>query len=462
MKTAEAFALITRIENQLDTSKFMFKGINTWPLVRHILWFKLISQEVKDQKDFSDYKRIWRSRLGTLAAYLHYFFSRKSDKNGAQVLFFSRPAYLQELDEEILFDRVVDPIIDSLDGSTKFKKYYVANVSSPQKLAFEHSLIFQSYFSLAGQLTTEHKRALVEVADISTISLAFLTNSYEKKLKTFSRWYVAAYKELKKYHNARRIYLTSWYFPDMMGVCAAAKSLKIETVEVQHGKQGKFQAMYSGWSKIPKNGFEMMPDKFWCWGHPSCEHILEASPDRKHHTPFVGGYPWIDYYRRNKSETFDSPYLNSRVVLVTMQAPQGSNRERIPDFIINFILCNLQSDTLFIFRAHPNDSAGLAYCAKRVEVLPPGTYLIEPGKENLYDLFQVATHHITAYSSCCYEALVFNVPTLLYGEEASTIYEEEIAKGVFTWNDSNAEGLAAWLSSADTKSIDASDKYIEN
>ena len=33
-----------------------------------------------------------------------------------------------------------------------------------------------------------------------------------------------------------------WYFPEAMGIIAAAKELNISTIEVQHGKQGQFQA----------------------------------------------------------------------------------------------------------------------------------------------------------------------------------------------------------------------------
>ena len=32
-----------------------------------------------------------------------------------------------------------------------------------------------------------------------------------------------------------------------MGLIAAAKEQGIKVIDVQHGKQGSFQAMYSGW-----------------------------------------------------------------------------------------------------------------------------------------------------------------------------------------------------------------------
>ena len=45
-----------------------------------------------------------------------------------------------------------------------------------------------------------------------------------------------------------------------------------------------------------------------------------------------------------------------------------------------------------------------------------------------------------------YEASAFGVPTLLFGEDARTIYGEEIANGFFTWTIGDPIDLASWLS----------------
>ena len=71
-------------------------------------------------------------------------------------------------------------------------------------------------------------------------------------------------KNIIKTKKLKEMCLTSWYFPDMIGVCAAASELGIKAIDVQHGKQGKYQAMYSGWTKIPESGYALMPDNFWC------------------------------------------------------------------------------------------------------------------------------------------------------------------------------------------------------
>ena len=78
----------------------------------------------------------------------------------------------------------------------------------------------------------------------------------------------------------------------MMGIIAAARTQGIKVIDIQHGKQGKFNAMYSGWHHISiKENYIMMPDYFWCWGEPSVNQILQSSSARRTHLPFVGGFP---------------------------------------------------------------------------------------------------------------------------------------------------------------------------
>ena len=43
MKTVDAFKLILKIEDLYNTNIFSWKGLGTWPLIRKIIWFRLIS-----------------------------------------------------------------------------------------------------------------------------------------------------------------------------------------------------------------------------------------------------------------------------------------------------------------------------------------------------------------------------------------------------------------------------------
>ncbi len=457
MKTSDAFKLIVQIEGSVNTDVFTWKGFNTWPLIRQILWVELTSTTSNNKIVKKRYIPEVFATIKKLVLAVYCSFSEAQVRKNNTKIFISRPVYLQEIHSERFFDRIVDPIIESLDENEKITKYYVSQIPKEKELMHKFLVMYQSFSFNVVILTAEQKKVLYQIECLSSVSSLELQQRYKKMLRSFIRWFVSAKRILSKQKKLREIYLTSWYFPDMMGVCAAASELGIKTIDVQHGKQGKYQAMYSGWTKIPESGYALMPDNFWCWGQPSCDHILSSSPNRKKHIPFIGGYPWIGYYKKNLIPV-DSKIIGSEIrVLVTMQPPQGENTERIPDFIVDFLLSNQIENINFTFRLHPNDVKGKSYCVNRLSLIDPDIYNIDSGKSNLYDAFMTSTHHITAYSSCCYEAQVFEVPTLLYGSESKEIYSEDINNKMFDWTMGDVLDLDCWLQG---KSALSAIKYI--
>jgi hypothetical protein len=298
---------------------------------------------------------------------------------------------------------------------------------------------------------------------------AFLRR-YTAALHSFCRWFESGKRLFASRPALRAIYLVCWYFPDMMGLTAAARQRGIRVVDVQHGKQGRYQAMYSGWHDLPEgNGYLAMPDGFWCWGQPSCQHILASSPGRQTHRPFVGGLPWLDYYRTQFAKAVgahDTPgavvsEASRHIVLVTMQPPNKVNAEPIPDFLLDY-LHYWSEQTHFIFRCHPNDRLGPEYCRQRLAGISQALFSVDTGKSILYDQLLGVTHHITAFSSCCYEASAFGVPTLLFGMAARAFYAEEIESGEFSWTEGDVKELAAWLEEKSTQSPVPARTYIES
>ena len=457
MKTADAFKHILKIENSINSNAFVWNTLDTWPLVRKIIWFKLISISpvFKDKKE-KEFQKIFYMKK----SFLFSLFRKTKINQDSERIFFSRPEYLQEIEANKLIDRIVDPIIQ-LCETRKISKYYFRKLSKEKKMFKEHYEMLNkpslTYISIKkNQIDT-----LKKIAERLKIDNLELQNEYRHELNSFSDWFKSAKKLLLKHKNLKEIYLTCWYTTETMGICAAASQLGIKTIDIQHGKQGQYQAMYSGWSKIPQKGYDLMPDRFWCWGKSSCYHILSHSPNRKHHIPFVGGFPWIEYYKKNIMSRYPKGSSNIRV-LVTLQSPQGDNHERIPDFILRFLTLEQIKNAHFIFRLHPNDTHGLDYCSERLKLIPSNIYTIDFGNTNLYYLFNEVTHHITAYSSCCYEASHFGLSTLLYGSESKEIYEHEIKEKIFSWTDSSTSDLIGWLTSKPSNRSKMLNPYIED
>jgi hypothetical protein len=384
------------------------------------------------------------------------------DTADATMLFISRPAYLQKLDRSNLyFDRIIDPLFCIARSRHAAAKVYIGgDLPAKRRLFFPGFQIFRRITQRTK--VNGHIRSWIRsIANQASLNHDELEARFSVALNHFDGSRKAGTSLFASMPQVKRLYLTSWYFPDMMGLTASAKEAGIDVIDVQHGKQGKYQGMYSWWTRIPQDGYRMMPDRFWCWGRPSCDDILRTSPNRTTHRPFVGGYPWIDWYRTFINMEAVRPKAG-RTILFTLQGPQGKCDEPIPDFIVSFLKDDRYSDWLIRFRNHPNFVNGVDYCARRLSSVDRRRFEIADQNRNLYDEFLDSTHHITGYSSCCYEAESFGVPTLLFGDEAQSIYEIDIAKGRFAWTCGVTSDLIAWLEQPTSKDIQHSDQYIES
>jgi hypothetical protein len=450
MRLKEAFQLILELERRLIANHLAWKGISLWPLIRHCLWIELLTDTAATPPPASTSVRTRRLRqlIRRGVRYLRGWADFKvPGRSDASQLFVSRPVYLQALPSGKLFDRIVDPLLFARSIGNHAEKYYVSPWPAQSVLQFGAQCLLATCTPMP-QIAAQDRDSLTALALAAGLDAAPFLRRYAAALHAFCGWFQTGTRLFAGRPALRTMYLTSWYFPDMMGLTAAARQRGIHVVDVQHGKQGRHQAMYSGWYDIPPGaGYLPMPDSFWCWGQPSCRHILASAPDRQTHRPFVGGFPWLDYYRTQLVEScarLPSPADGMRVVLVTTQPRHNANPQPIPDFLLDY-LCSRPLHTHFMFRCHPNDTLGPEYFRQRLADIPPALFSIDLGKSNLYDQLLGATHHITAYSSCCYEASAFGVPTLLFGLDARAIYDEEIDSGEFAWTEGSTADLSAWL-----------------
>ena len=452
MQVKEAFELTVALEQQYAKNAPVWNGMDLWPLIRACIWAELRSTGEPVPESAPTLQRIVKyakRRIGqALDGQPEIQTANLLTKANSEILFISRPVYLQAMPDGKLFDRIIDPLIHALGTKRLAEKFYVSPLAHGMELKYPARHL-QQHPSLGVRPSPEDLAFINSLAAFAGINRRALVNRYSESFGSFSRWYQTGKRLFSSRPEVRTVYLTSWYSSDMIGLTAAAHEAGVTVVDVQHGKQGRYQAMYSGWNLIPRHGYQAMPDRFWCWGRPSYRHILEASPGREEHLPFVGGFPWLDYYRKEIANSTNSrrttPSHASRTILVTIQPIVNGNLEPIPDFLLSYLLQDARANDHFIFRCHPNDKRGPDYCRARLAAVDPARYSLDIDGTNLYDQFLKGTHHITAFSSCCYEATAFGVPTLLYGPDSEALYSEEIAAGEFSWTAGDVGELKSWL-----------------
>jgi hypothetical protein len=464
MQLKEVCAILAAIEHEHDVNAIEVEGLLLWPLIRQCVWLELVSDAQSSAVQGAKEKTLQLtggvSRVVRLirALSVSLFNKQSTSLDEATTAFLSRTAYLQLLPgDHLSFDRIVDPLVFLSRNREKVTKYYMSPWPANVTLYFPASVLRPASLGISPHAIGKFRSKLDEIALNAGLNPDGFYRRVIQAWSQFCAWNKAGKLLFRQSPNLKRVFLTSWYFPDMMGIIAAAKELGVETIDVQHGKQGKYQGMYSWWTRIPEQGYQLMPDRFWCWGQPSCNHILASSPARKTHKPYVGGFPWLDFYREFISPVTAVNARHDRRVLVTLQPPAGGHVEPIPDFVIEYLCSGLGAGTYFTFRCHPNDRGRREYCQRRLKNVPSDRFVISDGKSNLYDDLLQATHHITAYSSCCYEAAAFGVPTLLFGRDALDIYSEEIDAQIFSWTEGRVEDIEKWLIAA-SLNIDESRK----
>lgn len=486
------YEIISKSEFKLEEYIVHF-GEESWPITRNMLWLFLINFKKKNIveekkikfifKNFDLYfkksKRIlincWRNFI--------YKISKKDFLKKSKFLFFSRSVYLEKVGSEMLFDRIIDPLYMTSIFNNQSIKIYVDNPILKNNLIFKGLNYFPNKFYFLSELDSNEYKKL-EKSGIFLLKLFVeLNDLYEieelliKELKISIQKYLISkkksYKFLKKFTSIKKIFLPAWYFPDMMGIIASAKQLGISTIEVQHGKQGKLQAAYSGWNYFPENGFLNMPDTFWSWGKKSIHNILRSSPDRKFHKPVLGGYAWPIWYKtfiQNESN-LDQIKKSKVKLLFTMQGNIGdTNDEQLPNSLLNLVKyyeqkSNKTSEKIFELkiRIHPSKvNEDYFYLKKRLGELFYSELISYSSKLNcsFYDDLLWANHHITFYSSCALEALIFGVKSAVYGNEGYKIYEEEIKDKSITYlQDNTLEEILLWI---DKGTYPAKKSYKDN
>jgi hypothetical protein len=451
MELREVCDILVKLERENDVNDIELRGLKIWPLVRQHIWVELVWSAGSEQIAATRVRRtaeayLRRAKEDLVARYR----SGSEVDTSATMLFVSRPTNIQTLRGSGLgFDRIVDPLFFLAHNRARAQKFYVGTTDPAPALYLPAGNLAAPYPYWGAGLEGKAQ----QIGDLfvqAGLNRDKALASFAIKFAALRKWYDVGRATFGKSLDLKVLLVSAWAFPDTMGLIAAAKERGVTTIDVQHGKQGRYQGMYSWWTAIPPDGYQMLPDSFWCWGEASCAHILDSSPARSTHRPFVGGYPWPDFYRKfigqghavDATQTAGTP---STRVLFTMQGRAGTHVEPIPEFFVDFLKSPGARETVIRFRCHPNATDGTSYCRQRLREVSASRFEISEGKTNLFDELLWATHHVTAFSSCGYEAELFGVPTLMFGEEARSIYAEEISTGRFTWTDGADEAFSSWL-----------------
>lgn len=254
-----------------------------------------------------------------------------------------------------------------------------------------------------------------------------------KKILRVSNYSIYFEKILKK-SNPSLVMVEGFYSYIAMGLLLAASRQKIKCIDVQHGVQSENDFLFSNWTNIPSNGYELLPESFWCWTGNEKENIdAWAKNANGNYSSFIGGNPvlelnendaFINSYR-SEIEKMKNSSINSVNVLYTHQAA----------FEISELLFNVIKDSPdnwnWFMRFHPQYSQAegevLAKLAKyNFKNVITGNVTEYP----LSLLLQNMNLHVTEFSSSVLEAEMLGIPSILLSRAGADLFCNQIISGI--------------------------------
>lgn len=467
MNHKDALEILFDIERHIDVNEYWIDGVQVWPIVRRDIWMHLLSLkniqrlaqpvpvDMGQKAESSGVSGKTRSKMGRIPALCRLLSSHLSQVlEPADVLFWSRQEDHTEIFSEGVVDRIIDPMMWfvrnegyttlKLSRSDSLERKGISQVEpsvivTPDQM--QESCIIEPPRGSAEELITAIKEIIPYLP---------ITNSHAisavRRLNSRSDYFEIVLDMVKP----RLVMLGVFYAADAMALIHACRRRNIPVVDVQHGKQGLYHAMYGGWSVMPVKGYSVLPDVFWTWGSESAEVIRLSLPEQSSRPQaIVGGNRWLATWKTQNKHRLtvqqDVQYLLGRMndfqrtILVTLQPLS----DPLPSPLLE-AMKKAPPDWFWLVRTHPHQRKDISNLESRIEATGLQAYDIQcASSAPLYPLLYRSDIHVTCWSSVAYEALAMSKPTILVDPTALKLYDSYISRNLFSYTSTADELLDA-------------------
>lgn len=443
----KAIEIIDQIEKNFDVNSLRYKNLCVWPWIRLMIVKHLGPRKPKisatRQKEIDE--RYCNCTLPNRQQY-----AAMAQYKDIDYLFFSYYAHHDVRIEGKYYSPFTDPYIELLKDKYNFLKIEMTphiEQTSPRYIptVFLKTVSYRFYYPFGADNITNfaHLQELVRSlcgVEIYEGEIIHAINRIEQH-----RYY---FLDLLRQIRPRVVLFVCWYCELAMGFIWACRDMGITFVDLQHGVTLN-DPVYEGWFRVPPDGYELLPDIFHVWGK-----AFKDSADKKrpagcsHHTTMVGGNAWM---RKLAQETpavdgvneafFEYLKQKEKIILVTLQQPKP-----LPGHLLEAMKC-LPDDWLWLVRCHPRfgkgESGNITDSLRSHGIF---NFDVENAtKQPLFLLLKYSHHHLTAFSTTSFEALLYGVPTTFFSSDGYEYFKEGIDAGFFNYATST-DALVRYLS----------------
>lgn len=449
MKFSELIDFINHLEKKFPVDQWEIQGIKVWPLFRINFKFSLSNSaghhppDRKISRIFSFvFKKIIRL-LETCSKQLLYSlldYKHNSAPHVADVVFLSNSVGRSLLFHNEKYNIFYDPIRETLNcreitcfclEPVSRNEYRIPRASQSMYIQSQlFSLRLLSIFFCWGRPPLKDNPDFIAFQNFLREE-GVAENLIDLKIL---QWQVTAlrltanyFKRILKKVRPRVGFVVDYSSGEGMAFCLACYELGILSADIQHGTVSPLSPGYGRWSKIPSEGFTVLPKVFWCWRVEDKAIIDAWASHSSHHTTLFGGPPLLDCFQ-NRNHPLNDYYekqLTSNAdavtcILVTLQPT------RCVPVLVQEAIKNSPPSWFWWIRCHPTASNTEHHEIRAIlKRLDRGN--VEFEKASHFPLYSILRHthiHITEWSSSIIEADLFGIPTIIIHENGADLFPD--------------------------------------
>ena len=442
--------IITGIESQCPVDEWSVNGIFVWPYIRNKIYIFLLNytgeknslsekvpnpskSEPKRTKNIYKFSGVYKTICLTKAAIsLTRFYKSLRPK---KIIFFGS-SFHRVLYHGVSFNRFFDSMVEF---HNLHDKVYVVESQEVNEQIFNKKAIIPLKKNLDNfklllrfnSLFSHNKRELnlrgyeefyqdfcktflgTEALNISKIRII----SWGIKIFSVKQFYLKLYKKVKP---EKAIFLSYNGYDDLYAAILAANELKIKTIDFQHGFQTNLHMVYSHWTKIPTESYNIMPMEYWTWDEFSQDNINKWAGSTKDVSAKVVGHPYLSLCLKEAKKNNKS----DKIIFYSLGV------EGLEEMFPIELLKVIKSTTYnWVLRLHPRSRLSFSQIASLMN-----THNINEKKfhiENAFDFplpntLANSILHITNYSGCLLEARMMGIPSLIISKAGMDYYKDYI------------------------------------
>lgn len=448
MRSSACLELINDMEQIHPVLSWMVDDTHLWPLIRAELWWAN-NQDYASKREEAAYeravlRRARQIRQAAVGGVTHLIAQSRSsglrEQPGRVDAVFLGDSVSRIWINSRWYDRICEPLIEQLEArditTLQLEPYHLHRVPTNRPCIFIQRHIDRAMFRALLKAPTPltlpgYELFLADLrsrgAETSSLSQRALQRRVTA-LQTITSWFVDFLRRV-----APKAAFIVDYNLTCMALHLACRALEIPSVELQHGVVSHLHWEYGPWTKVPPEGYAILPRYFWLWSEHEVAIVNGWSVDE--HRAILGSNLWLDRWTQSsdpliqKSDRLIEKGLAAqrrRTVLVTLQSG-FAERERLQ------LLADTAEATpelTWWIRCHPVMSKTEKLTTYDVfRRICSRSFIDEISELPLYALLRHTDVHLTHNSSVVREAAAFGLPSVVTDASASEMYPDLLAQG---------------------------------